>query len=98
MSRRHDEDHGWTFLTGLTLGLAGGVAAALFYAPESGRDLRARVAGRARQSRDRVSAAVEQSRSALHAGLETIERGRNRVSAAVEEGRETYRQVSKSGV
>jgi hypothetical protein len=45
-----------------------------------------------------VSAAVEQSRSAVHAGLETIERGRNRVSAAVEEGRETYRQVSKSGV
>jgi gas vesicle protein len=98
MGTRHDEEHAWTFLTGLTLGLAGGVAAALFYAPESGHELRARVAGRARQSRNRLSAAVEQSRAALHAGLDTIERGRHRLSTAVDEGRETYRQMSKSGV
>jgi gas vesicle protein len=98
MGTRHDDEHAWTFLTGLTLGLAGGVAAALFYAPESGRELRARVAGRARQSRDRLSTAVEQGRGALRAGLETIERGRNRLSTAVDEGRETYRQVSKAGV
>ena len=72
------------------LGFAIGAAAGLFYAPRSGREMRAQLAERARDGRERLSTAAEKGKEIVREGREVIERGGQAISSALSEGRAAY--------
>jgi gas vesicle protein len=68
------------------LGAISGAALALLYAPASGSQTREYLGERAREGRDRASAAADKGRDILNQGRETL-------SSAIERGREAYQQA-----
>jgi gas vesicle protein len=75
-----------TVLLAFILGAVSGAALALLYAPAPGRDTREFLGEKAREGRDRASAAAEKGREFLNQGRETI-------TSAIERGREAYQQA-----
>jgi gas vesicle protein len=68
------------------LGAVSGAAVALLYAPAAGSETRDYLSDKAREGRDRATAAAEKGRQAINEGRETI-------STAIERGREAYQQA-----
>ena len=89
----HEDTQARAFLMRLLVGLAGGAAAAILYAPSSGREMRSYLVDRAREGRERAASAVERGRESLRVGVEAIDRGRDVLSSAIKEGREAYWQT-----
>jgi gas vesicle protein len=73
-------------LLAFLLGAVSGAAVALLYAPATGRDTREYLGERAREGRERASAAAQK-------GREVIKQGRETLSNAIERGREAYQQA-----
>ncbi|MGE0706358.1 MAG: YtxH domain-containing protein [Vicinamibacterales bacterium] len=89
---QHHQDSGG-FLFGFALGLAGGAAAALLYAPSEGRQMRSYLADRAKEGREKAMTAAERGREYVHEGREVLDHGREVISTAIHEGREAYRRT-----
>ncbi len=83
---RHDGAGAGSVLLAFVLGAVSGAAVALLYAPASGRETREYLGERARESRERATAAAEKGRDLINQGKETI-------STAIERGREAYQQA-----
>lgn len=81
------------FLMGLVVGGAGGAALALLYTPSSGRDMREYLASRARDGRERATAAMERGKEIVSESRGAIDEGRELLSTAIAEGREAYRET-----
>jgi gas vesicle protein len=77
-----------TVLLAFILGAVGGAAVALLYAPQSGSETRELLGEKAREGRERATAAAEKSKEILSQGRETL-------SSAVERGREAYQQARR---
>ena len=73
-------------LLAFILGLVSGAAAAMLYAPASGRETREYLGERAREGRERATEIAEKGRQALGQGRETL-------ANAIERGREAYQQA-----
>jgi gas vesicle protein len=82
------------FLMGLVIGITGGAAAALLYAPARGavtRDFLAEgLAEGVREGRYRAAVAAE-------TGRDIVNQGRDVLTTAFAEGRDAYRQTKASG-
>ena len=72
-----------SILLAFMLGAISGAAVALLYAPASGRETREFLGEKAREGRDRASAAADRGREMLNQGRETL-------STAIDRGREAY--------
>jgi gas vesicle protein len=83
---RNDGSGAGSVLLAFVLGAVSGAAVALLYAPASGRETREYLGDRAREGRDRATAAAEK-------GREIIQQGRETLSTAIERGREAYQQA-----
>ena len=68
------------------LGAVTGAAVALLYAPAAGSDTRDYLGEKAREGRERATAAAEKGRQVINEGRETL-------STAIERGREAYQQA-----
>jgi gas vesicle protein len=80
-----DESAG-NILLAFLLGAVGGAAAALLFAPATGRETRDYLGQRAREGRDRAAEMAEKGRQAIKEGQETL-------THAVERGVEAYQQA-----
>jgi len=89
----HDNAESGTFLFGFALGVIGGAAAALLYAPKEGREMRSYLADRARDGQKRASEMAEKSREFVEEGRHAIDQGKEMLSNAVSEGRAAYRRT-----
>ncbi len=91
----HMDDHheSGRFLFGFALGLAGGAAAALLYAPSEGREMRSYLAERAKEGREKAMTAAERSREFVNEGRDVLDHGREVISTAINEGREAYQRT-----
>lgn len=93
----HENEYGYseggTFLLGFAVGLLGGAATALLYAPKEGREIRHLLADRAREGRQRAAAVAERGRGMLIEGRHAIDQGRDVIAGAIQEGREAYRRT-----
>jgi gas vesicle protein len=89
----HEHHEASGFLFGFALGLAGGAAAALLYAPSEGREMRSYLAERARTGRERAKAAAERGRDLMKESRHAVEQGREVISHAFQEGKEAYRRT-----
>lgn len=79
-------------LLAFLLGAVSGAAVALLYAPGPGRDTREYLGDKAREGRERATAAAEKGRQVFNEGRETL-------TTAIERGREAYQQArSRDGV
>ncbi len=101
-NNEHHQESG-SFLFGFALGLAGGAAAALLYAPSEGREMRSYLADRAKEGRDKAMSAaergreyVDRGRECVNEGREVLDHGREVISTAIHEGREAYRRTKSS--
>ncbi len=70
-------------LLAFILGAVSGAAVALLYAPGTGRETREVLGDKAREGRDRASAAAERGREIVNQGRETL-------TNAIDRGREAY--------
>ena len=68
------------------LGAVSGAAAALLFAPATGRDTRDYLGQKAREGRSKAADAAEKGRQAVNEGRETL-------AHAIERGREAYQQA-----
>jgi gas vesicle protein len=68
------------------LGAVTGAAVALLYAPVTGRETREYLGEKAREGRERATAAAEKGRQVINDGRETL-------ATAIERGREAYQQA-----
>jgi gas vesicle protein len=75
-----------SILLAFILGAVSGAAAALLYAPATGRETREFLGEKAREGRERAAEASERGRQALNQGRDTL-------SHAIERGREAYQQA-----
>ena len=75
-----------SILLAFILGAVSGAAVALLYAPAAGNETREFLGERAREGRERATAAAEKGREILKEGRETL-------STAVDRGREAYQQA-----
>jgi gas vesicle protein len=93
--RFSDSHHheGSTFLFGFAMGLVGGAAAALLYAPSEGKRMRSYLYDQAKDSRRKASAAAERGREMFNEGKQAVDQGREIISSAIQEGREAYRRT-----
>jgi gas vesicle protein len=73
-------------LLAFLMGLLGGAALALLYAPKSGRETREYLGEKAREGRARAADAAAKGRDVLNQGRETL-------NSAIERGREAYQQA-----
>ena len=73
-------------LLAFVLGAVSGAAVALLYAPASGRETREYLGDRAREGRERATAAADKGRELINQGRETL-------TTAVERGRDAYQQA-----
>jgi gas vesicle protein len=73
-------------LLAFLLGAVSGAAAALLYAPKSGRETREYLGDKASEARARAADAAAKGREAIAQGRETL-------STAIERGREAYQQA-----
>ena len=73
-------------LLAFILGAVSGAAAALLYAPASGRDTREYLGDKAAEARAKAAEAAARGRDALTQGRETL-------TTAIERGREAYQQA-----
>ena len=92
MERQHNGDAA-SFLFGFVLGVVGGAAAGLLYAPRSGREMRADLAERARNSREHLSHAAEKGMEMFKEGRQAFARGGEAIARAVNEGRQAYERA-----
>ena len=92
MERQHSPDAG-SFLFGFVLGVVGGAAAGLLYAPRSGREMRADLAERARSGREHLSHAAEKGVEMLKEGRQVFARSGDAIASAVNEGRQAYERA-----
>jgi gas vesicle protein len=83
---RDDGAGAGSVLLAFMLGAVSGAALALLYAPTTGRETRDYLSERAREGRERASAAAEK-------GRDVIKHGRDTLATAVERGREAYQQA-----
>lgn len=86
MSRHHEESGAGSVLLAFMLGAVSGAALALLYAPATGRETREYLGDRAREGRERATAAADKGRELLNQGRETL-------TTAIERGREAYQQA-----
>lgn len=89
----HNESTGFNGTGPFLLGLAIGAAAALLYAPRSGKETRAQLAETARDSRERLSSVAAKGKDLVREGRHAVERGGEMISSAVSEGRTAYEQA-----
>jgi gas vesicle protein len=75
-----------TVLLAFLLGALSGAAVALLYAPVAGRETRDYLGERAREGRERATAAAQKGRQLINESRETL-------STAIERGREAYQQA-----
>ena len=75
-----------SILLAFILGAVGGAAVALLYAPVSGRETREFLGEKAREGREKATAAAEKGRDILNQGRDTI-------TTAIDRGREAYQQA-----
>jgi gas vesicle protein len=68
------------------LGAVSGAAAALLFAPATGRETREYLSDRAREGRDRAAEAAQKGREAFSQSRETL-------TSAIERGKEAYQQA-----
>jgi gas vesicle protein len=68
------------------LGAVSGAAAALLFAPATGRETREYLGDKAREGRERAAEAAQKGREAFSQGRETI-------TSAIERGKEAYQQA-----
>ena len=68
------------------IGAVSGAAAALLFAPATGRETREFLSERAREGRDRAADAAEK-------GRKVVKEGREALASAIERGREVYQQA-----
>jgi gas vesicle protein len=68
------------------VGAVAGAAAALLYAPATGRETREMLAEKAREASEKAAALAEKGRQAFNEGRETV-------TSAIERGREAYEQA-----
>ena len=73
-------------LLAFLLGAVSGAAVALLYAPAPGRETREFLGDKAREGRERATAAAERGRQVINEGRETL-------ATAIERGREAYQQA-----
>jgi gas vesicle protein len=73
-------------LLAFIVGAVSGAAVALLYAPAPGRNTREYLGERARQGRERASAAADKGRDIVQQGRETL-------TTALDRGREAYQQA-----
>src|SRR6185436_15993530 len=83
---RDDGSGAGSILLAFILGAVSGAALALLYAPASGRETRDYLGEKAREGRDRATAAAERGREFVNQGRETI-------ATAIDRGREAYQQA-----
>ncbi len=83
---RNDGPGAGSVLLAFVLGAVSGAAVALMYAPATGRETREYLGQRARESRERASAAADKGRDIVNQGRETI-------TTAIDRGREAYQQA-----
>lgn len=91
------EHEGGRFLFGFAMGIVGGAAAALLYAPKEGREVRNYLAERAREGRHRAAEMAERSRDMVREGRHALDQGKEMISNAVQEGRDAYRRTKTGG-
>jgi gas vesicle protein len=75
-----------TVLLAFLVGAIAGAAAALLYAPATGRETRDYLGEKARESRDKANELAEKGRKVFNEGRETL-------TTAIERGREAYEQA-----
>jgi gas vesicle protein len=75
-----------TVLLAFLVGAAAGAAAALLYAPATGRETREYLGEKARESREKATTLAEKGRQVIKEGRETL-------TTAVQRGREAYEQA-----
>ena len=75
------------------LGAVSGAAAALLYAPVTGRETREYLGEKAREGRERATEAAEKGREVINQGRDIINQGRDTLATAIERGREAYQQA-----
>jgi gas vesicle protein len=89
---RHTGDSA-SFLFGFVLGIVGGAAAGLLYAPRSGREMRAEIADRARSGREQLKTAAEKGAEMVKEGRQAAARGGEAIANAFNEGRAAYERA-----
>lgn len=80
-----------TVMLAFLLGAVAGAAAALLYAPATGRETREFLGEKVREGRDRANEAAAKGRDFINQGRETL-------TTAIERGREAYQQARSSNV
>jgi gas vesicle protein len=86
MMARNEGAGAGSVLLAFVLGAVSGAAVALLYAPVTGRETREYLGERARENRERATAAAEKGRDIIKEGRETI-------TTAIDRGREAYQQA-----
>jgi gas vesicle protein len=84
-----NDDGAGSVMLAFLVGAVAGAAAALLYAPATGRETRDFLGEKAREGRDRAAEAAAK-------GREAVARSRDTVATAIERGRDAYEQA-KSG-
>ncbi|MCL4814318.1 MAG: YtxH domain-containing protein [Vicinamibacteraceae bacterium] len=82
----NDNGSGGAIVMAFILGAITGAAVALLMAPQTGEDTRRQLTERAREGRDKATAAARQSRDFL-------DRQREHLNDAVEKGKEAYHRA-----
>ena len=77
-----------SILLAFILGAVSGAAAALLYAPASGRETRDFLGDKAAEAKARAAEAAAKGREALNQGRETL-------TTAIERGRDAYQQARR---
>jgi gas vesicle protein len=85
---RDDGAGAGSILLAFVLGAVAGAAAAILYAPASGRETREYLGDRAVEARARAAEVAAKGREAINQGRETL-------NTAIERGREAYQQARK---
>ena len=85
MSRDHDAQTGLVLMA-FVMGAVTGAAAALLWAPTTGEETRRYLNDRAREGRERATAAAQR-------GREFVRQQRDHVSTAVDRGRDAYERA-----
>ena len=83
---RDDDAGAGSILLAFILGAVSGAAAALLYAPTSGRQARDFLGEKAKEGRARAADAATRGREMINQGRETL-------TTAIERGREAYQQA-----
>jgi gas vesicle protein len=81
-----DESGAGTVLLAFLVGAIAGAAAALLYAPATGRETRDYLGEKARESREKATDLAEKGKKVFNEGRETL-------TTAIERGREAYEQA-----